>query len=294
MDWQSRKHIESQSRLHPEKTLPGESMTAMNLRNPRLQGVLVPLVTPLNPRKEVDRESVCKLLQSLKPVVDGFIPCLSTGEGRNLDDRRWHAMLEFTLAEGSDTLLIAGIEAPTTSDVVRRARTAKMRGVHTIIALPPFGKSIPQDRIYAHFARIAEVGLDLIVYNKQMMCGTPIQVDTLIRICRQIPAVVGVKEGSMDPAFTQQLLDAVPDVAVFLAWEHLFTKNRVHGSIAALSNLEPALCREAISNPSEAMQRKVDAAVAKYNIGQKNATWFRDIKLELVRRGILETDLTIV
>jgi 4-hydroxy-tetrahydrodipicolinate synthase len=265
-----------------------------NLRNPKVHGVLVPLITPLSERREVDRMSVQRLLQSLKSKADGFIPCLSTGEGRNLDDRRWRTMLELTLAESGSIPIIAGIEASTTSDVVRRAKEAKTLGVNVVIALPQFGESTPQDKIFAHFATLAEVGLEIIVYNKQMMCGTPIHIDTLIRMCRQIPAVIGVKEGSMDPAFTQQLLDAMPDVAVFLAWEHLFTKNVVHGSIAALSNLEPELCREAITNPNKEVQRRVDEVVVKHDIGPENMLWFRNIKSELVRRGIIETDLCVI
>ncbi|MBU1165704.1 dihydrodipicolinate synthase family protein [Candidatus Micrarchaeota archaeon] len=269
-------------------------MIATNLRNPKVQGVLVPLVTPLNEKREVDAKSVKRLLQSLKSRVDGFIPCLSTGEGRNLNDRSWRTMLEFTLAETSGTMVIAGIEASATSDVVRRVKETRTLGVDVVIALPQFGANIPQDKIFAHFATIAEAGLEIIVYNKQMMCGTPIHINTLIRICRQIPAIIGVKEGSMDPAFTQQFLDAVPDVAVFLAWEHLFTKNAAHGSIAALSNLEPELCREGVTNQNMGAQNKINDAIARYNIGSENTSWFYDIKLELVRRGIIETTYCIV
>ncbi len=269
------------------------ALISTDLRSPRIQGTFVPLVTPLSKAREVDEGGVKRLISSLKPPADGFIPCLSTGEGRYLDDRTWCRMLESTSSEAGDKRIVAGIEASTTADVVRRTREARALGLNIIITLPPFGDDVPQDEIFEHFAQIADVGLELIVYNKQMMCGTPIHIDTLIRICREIPGVVGVKEGSMDPVFTQRLLAAVPEVAVFHAWEHLFTKTPTHGSIAALSNLEPGLCCKAIENPGDEIQGRVDEAVVRYNIGPENMSWFRDIKSEPVRRGIIETDLCL-
>lgn len=264
----------------------------MNFRDPKIKGVITPIVTPLTNQRIVDKQSVRKIIKFLEPKVDAIIPCLSTGEGRHLDHNTWCKMLDFSLYESAGLLVIAGIEQRRTQDVITRAKIAKSMGINTIAALPPFGRDIPQEKIYEHFARIAELNIQILVYNKKLMSGTGIDLETLVRICG-IPNVVAVKEGSAEPQLTQRLLEAVEGVAILQAWEDLLTKTRTHGSIIPLSHLEPELCREALNNPSIEVQGRIDGAVSKYNIQGENQTWYSDVKTELQRRGIILTNTLV-
>jgi 4-hydroxy-tetrahydrodipicolinate synthase len=260
----------------------------MKLRNEKIRGIYVPLVTPLKGKEKVDQESLKKLVGLLRTKVDGLIPCLSTGEGRNLSESLWIQMLESTLSVSRGLPVIAGIELKSTTSVMRRAKMAMSIGIDTVAVLPPFGEDIPQITILRHYERIAEIGVNILVYNKQMMCGTAIDIDTLIGIC-QIPIVVAVKEGSANPVFTQKLLDSVSDVSVMMAWEKHLTKTITHGSIVPLANLNPELCRMALDSPSESVQEAVDAEVIRYHLEAENPTWYACVKKELVKRGLLSS-----
>ena len=261
------------------------------MRNEKIRGIFVPLVTPMNRKREVDGKSVKRLVAALEPKVEGFIPCLSTGEGRHMCESLWTRMVEFTL--GSAKLpVIAGIEQERTESVITRAKISISMGIDTVAVLPPFGENVPQEEILKHYMEIAETGVKILVYNKQLMCGTAIDIDTLMRIC-EIPSVVAVKEGSSDPEFTKKLLESVPDVSVMQAWETLLTKIRTHGSIVPLANLDPDLCRAALSLQSREMQKKVDKEVARFHLEAENPKWYESVKEELVKRGLLSTSFLI-
>jgi 4-hydroxy-tetrahydrodipicolinate synthase len=201
-------------------------------------------------------------------------------------------MMEFSLSEAGNLLVIAGIEQRKTEEVIARAEITRSMGIRTIAALPPFGENVPQERIFEHFARIAELDIQILAYNKKLMSGTAIDIETLVRICK-IPNIVAVKEGSADPQFTQKLQEAVEGIAILQAWENLLTKTRTHGSIVPLSHLEPELCREALDNPSRELQGRIDSAVSRYNIQAENQSWYSDVKKELVRKGIISTDTLV-
>jgi 4-hydroxy-tetrahydrodipicolinate synthase len=279
------------------------------LRDNRINGLFVPLVTPLNARRNVDRKSVRRLVNRLKPDVDGFIPCLSTGEGRHLTTRQWTDMLEFALTEADGHLVVAGIEAHDTKKVIERIKIAAVFGVRIIAALPPFGDNVQQDVIYGHYSEIAATGVSVLVYNKSLMCGTAIAMETLLQICK-MSNVVAVKEGSGDATFTRAVIDSVDGVAVLHAWEGMLTRvSGIDGAIIPLANLEPALCRRALDvleipfpvqmwssrrpldGPNEVVQLEVDALVAQWNLGADNPMWYADVKKELVRRGIISIDV---
>ncbi len=264
----------------------------MNMRNSRIKGVFVPLVTPLNRRKKLDKEGLGRLIGTLRPKVEGFIPGLSTGEGRYLGDRLFAELLESTLLFVGEFPIIAGIEQRDTEGVISRIKIAKSLGIGTFAVLPPFGKNTSQESIYAHFAKIAELGVEILVYNKEMMCGTAMELDTLVRLSK-IENVVAIKEGSADPKFTQRVLDSVQGIAVMQAWDDLLTEVRTHGSIVPLSNLEPELCRMALGVGSEETREKINETVVRYHLEAENPTWYKDVKKELVRRGIISTSVCI-
>ena len=264
----------------------------MKMRNPKIKGVFVPLVTPLKRNKKLDKRGLKRLIRTLKPKVDGFVPGLSTGEGRYLGNELFAKLLEATVLFAGDLPIIAGIEQEDTKGVISRIKITQSLGIKTVAVLPPFGKNIPQENTYAHFARIAELDVEILVYNKEMMCGTAIELDTLARLSK-IENVVAIKEGSADPQFTRRVLDSVEGVAIMQAWDDLLTEVKTHGSIVPLSNLEPELCRIALGTCSEEMRRKVNEAVTRFNLEAENPTWYKDVKKELVKRGIIKTAVLV-
>ncbi|MGI9064034.1 MAG: dihydrodipicolinate synthase family protein [Pseudonocardiaceae bacterium] len=254
--------------------------------------VIVPLVTPLDETGAVSERSVARLIESLHGNVTAFMPALSSGEGWALTEQQWHHMVSATRAHAGGRPVLAGIQLPDTTAVIDRAAVAAALGAEAIVVTTPFGSGVTQEEIYRHYAEIsAAVRLPLFVYNEAALSGNHIDLGTLVRICR-LPGVVGIKESSGSPELTRRIVDAVPWVPVFEGWEHLLLEAReVAGFIGPLANLEPRLCQDMLDDPTAPRQADINETCARY--GLLTDDWYRPLKRELARRGVLATDRTV-
>jgi 4-hydroxy-tetrahydrodipicolinate synthase len=258
----------------------------------RYSGTIVPLVTPLDAAGQVSIPSVGRLVASVRRQVTGLMPALSSGEGWKLSERQWTDMVAATVACADGLPVLAGLQVPDTAAVLDRARLAVRLGVDAIVVTAPFGAGVGQEDIWAHFRTvISTVDVPLFVYNESALSGNEIEFDTLVRICR-LPGVVGVKESSGSAELTSRLAAAVPGVPVFEGWENLLTAARgIAGMVGPLANLEPELCNAVLADPSGPRQAEVNAACERFSVFQDD--WYRSVKRELHRRGVVETDRTV-
>lgn len=255
--------------------------------------VLVPLVTPLDADANVCRQSVKQLVRACGSLVDGFIPCLTSGEGWNLSAAQWTDMLTYTLEFAGDThRVVVGIELRTTQEVIERAERARELGAREIIVTSPFAPGTSQEQIVEHYRAIhSSTSLDLLVYNESALSGNEKSFDTLLKIAR-LERVTGLKD-SPSQARTQAQIDRIREEGVdyFIGWERELAGALVSdGNVVSLANLEPALCRLAC----RAKQPEVAAIVARVNetfsLGEDD--WYAHVKRELAARGVLRSALT--
>lgn len=256
-------------------------------------GTIPPLVTPLTANGDVSSRCVRRLIASLHDQVTALMPTLSTGEGWALTGEQWRDMIAATRRHCHNLPVLAGIQLPTASEVIKRSRQATELGCDAIVVSAPYGDQIDQEQIYQHYAIIrAETTIPLFVYNEAQIGGNRIELSTLVRIC-QLPGIVGIKESSGTPALTRSIIHAVPGVPVFAGWEHLLLEvPHVAGLIGPLANLEPALCNQMLAAPTAQLQADIVKACQLY--GLLTDDWYRSIKIELKRRGILTTDHLVV
>ncbi|MEU3691324.1 dihydrodipicolinate synthase family protein [Streptomyces narbonensis] len=256
------------------------------------QGVIAALVTPFSETGEVSESGVARLLDTLRPHVDALLPNLSTGEGRWLTDGQWEDMLRATVKHAGELPVLAGVLRATTEQVLERARVAADLGAHGLVATSPYGTGVTQGEIYRHFADLAEQsGLPVIVYHGTEVSGNAADFDTLLRIC-ELPSVVGVKDSSGSSDFTRRLVGARPGARVLAGLEHLLLESGpVDGYVVALANVEPALCADLFAGRLADPEGSLTEACERY--GLEKDDWYRWVKTELYRRGVLETDRTV-
>lgn len=164
-------------------------------------GMFVPIVTPMK-NGTFDKESYAKLIQTLEPHVQGYVPCLSSGEGHKMNDELWSEVVETTVAL-TDKPVFAGIKRETMDAVKATMQVAEKLSVQGI-TLPVVGKS--NHEIEQYVTSIASTtNLPIIIYNTETQKITDIE--TLKRI-DQIQNVVAIKDSSMDQQFFDQMLEA--------------------------------------------------------------------------------------
>jgi 4-hydroxy-tetrahydrodipicolinate synthase len=71
-------------------------------------GIYLPLLTPFYKGK-FDGDSLGRLMADVDSHVDGFIPCLSSGEGALLSDDIWSQLVQYVRSNSKKTV-VAGIK----------------------------------------------------------------------------------------------------------------------------------------------------------------------------------------
>lgn len=181
--------------------------------------VLTAMVTPYTHDGAVDYAKVQKLTRHLlQNGSDGVLICGTTGESPCLtpDERAklWAAAKE---AVGEDGTLILGTTDNETAFSCDVAKKAERAGADALLAVAPYYNKPSQEGLYRHFAKIAaSADIPIILYNIPGRTGVTIQPETVLRLAKDCPNIVAIKDatGSLDSV--SQLKTMLPeDFAVY-------------------------------------------------------------------------------
>lgn len=254
-----------------------------------MQGIIPPLVTPLDHAGRVCEVSVKNLIGSLGGGFAALMPVLSSGEGRFVDKSQWRDMVSYAIKYGGGKPVYPGVVRQTTAEVINLGKQATKLGVAGITVTTPFGTEISQAEIYDHFVAIArEIDLPIFLYNEELISGNTIEVETFIKLFETLP-ICGVKESSGDIAVFDAITTVAGEIPVFQGWENLaLASKQGAGYIFPLANLDCRLCVETYLRTSDGdLQAQINDLCASYGLFEKD--WFKRIKIELHRRGIITT-----
>jgi len=170
------------------------------------------MVTPFDDAGRLDVQAAIDLARWLAAHgSDGLVLSGSTGESSVLtDDEKadlWRAVA------GAVTIpVIAGTGSNDTEHSVTMTKLAATCGVDGLLAVTPYYNRPSQAGIDAHFRAMAEAGggLPMVLYDIPVRSGRRIGHDTLLRLAREVPAIVGLKDAAADPAGTAHLAAQVP------------------------------------------------------------------------------------
>jgi len=165
-----------------------------------LDGVYVPVVTPFDPRGDLDLGVLAAVVEHvLGAGVRGVVAGGTTGEYYALTDaERIDVMRTIHTATAGRAVLVAGCTAAATRQSVALATAARDLGYDALmLAAPP--TSLPQQHeLAAHFLAVADAaGLPTILYNYPARAGVEIGLECLDRVAGH-PLIVGLKESSGD------------------------------------------------------------------------------------------------
>ncbi|MGW4566353.1 dihydrodipicolinate synthase family protein [Streptomyces sp. NPDC004561] len=248
----------------------------------------VALVTPVTERGSVSEDGTARLVAAVRPYADALLPALGTGEGTRLTDPQWRAVVAATVRHADGLPVFAGILRPTTAEVAARARTARELGAAAIVAATPFGPGVSQEEMVRHYTDLTSATpLPVIVYHESAVSRNALDRDTLLRICA-LPGIAAVKDSAGDAAATRELIAAGPGVPVLQGLERLLLDSGpVDGCVVALGNVEPELCRDLMTDPSDENAARLAEARARYGLDRDD--WYLTLKNELHRRAVVPT-----
>ena len=212
---------------------------------PMFQGSIVALVTPFRSGK-VDEAKLRELVEMhVAQGTDGIVPCGTTGESPTLSHDEHKRVVEIVVEAARGRLhVIAGTGSNATTEAIDLTAHAKKAGATGALVVNPYYNRPTQEGLYRHFRAVAEaVDIPILVYNIAGRTAVNVETDTLVRLVKDCPNIVGVKEasGSLDQ-MTQVILACGPDFSVLSGDDNItlpLMSVGGRGVISVIANIVP-------------------------------------------------------
>jgi 4-hydroxy-tetrahydrodipicolinate synthase len=163
--------------------------------------LITAMITPFNEDGEINWVEVDRLVEKLiKDGSDSILVSGTTGEAPTLSNEEKIELFKRVkeVAKGR-AKVIAGSTNYCTKESIELTKEAEKVGVDGILATAPYYNRPPQDGLYKHFGSIANsTSLPIIIYNIPSRTAVNILPETLYKIAKDFPNVIGVKEASGD------------------------------------------------------------------------------------------------
>lgn len=127
-----------------------------------------------------------------------LVPCGTTGEAATLSaEEHFHVVRVCVDQTAGRVPVIAGAGSNDTRVAIENIKAAKEAGAEAALMVPPYYNRPNQEGIFRHFEAVANsCDLPIILYNVPARTVTDISVETMGRIAKAFPSVVGVKDAT--------------------------------------------------------------------------------------------------
>jgi 4-hydroxy-tetrahydrodipicolinate synthase len=180
--------------------------------SPRFGRVITAMVTPFDEDGALDLPAARDLARWLAAHgSDALVLSGSTGESSVLTDdekvQLWRAVAEVVTIP-----VIAGSGSNDTAHSIAMTRAAAQSGADGVLIVTPYYNRPSQAGISEHFRVVAEAAGDLpvLLYDIPVRSGRRIETATMLRLAREVPAIVGLKDAAGDPPGTAHLAAQAP------------------------------------------------------------------------------------
>ena len=171
------------------------------MAKPGFRGVFTAIITPFTKTGKIDWNSYERLLdEQLEAKVSGIVPCGTTGESPTTSHEEDHRLIDFTIRHlKGRALVIPGTGSNATSEALSLSKHAAKAGADALLLVNPYYNKPTQKGLYLHFKAIADsVDIPCILYNIKGRTAVNLETNTLIRLMKDCPNILGVKEASGD------------------------------------------------------------------------------------------------
>lgn len=162
-------------------------------------GAGVAIVTPFHENGEVNYEKFEELIEfQISNKTDAIVVCGTTGESSTLTHEEHLAVIRYCAEKVNGRIpVIAGAGSNCTKTAIYLSQEAEAAGVDGLLLVTPYYNKATQNGLYEHFKMIADsVKLPIILYNIPSRTGCNLEPSTIVRLCREVPNITGVKEAS--------------------------------------------------------------------------------------------------
>jgi 4-hydroxy-tetrahydrodipicolinate synthase len=225
------------------------------MRRNMFRGVTTAMVTPFLADGSVDFEGLRKNTEhQIKNGISGLLPLGTTGETPTLteDEKEQVVRNVVEVANGFERKIpvLVGVGTNSTKKTIKNSVLAQEWGADALLVVTPYYNKPTQEGLINHFHAVCDSNdLPIIVYNIKGRTGTNIETDTLKRIVEK-ENIIGVKEASGDINQMMDVLEKIPEIAVYSGDDGITFPLIClggQGVISVVSNLLPGLVVKLVS-----------------------------------------------
>src|SRR6476661_4828367 len=187
--------------------------------NPRsfagqLHGVFGFPITPFRPDLSLDLDALARNVDEMASYpFCALVAAGGTGELYSLSPDEIQQVIETTVKAVNGRMPVVAGTGYNVTLGVEIARGAEKAGAQSVLVLPPYYSSAPEDGLFAYYRAIGEAtGLPLMVYSRDWAVFTP---EMVARLADRVPTLAAWKDGQGDIRKYQRIMSYNGDR---LAW----------------------------------------------------------------------------
>ena len=180
----------------------------------KFAGSCVAIVTPMTDGGRIDTDAYRALLAwHIAEGSDSIVVAGTTGESPTLSMDEHHAIIKQTVGEVAGRVpVIAGVGANATAEAVALTQRAAADGADAGLSVVPYYNRPTQAGLVAHFTQVANAtDMPIILYDVPGRCVVGLDDATVVQLAQACSNIIGIKDATGDVARVarlQAMLDA--------------------------------------------------------------------------------------
>lgn len=212
------------------------------------KGLGIALITPFTLNGEIDYKALKRLIEyQLTNGADFLCVLATTGEAPCLSKQEKDEMTVFIKElVGGRVPILKYCGGNNTAAVVEEIKTTDWSGIDGMLSICPYYNKPSQEGLYRHFKAIAEASpLPVVLYNVPGRTGVNMKAETTVRLAKDFPNIVAVKEASGSLEQIDEIIKNKPDNFDVISGDDALTFSMVaSGAAGVISVIGNALPKE--------------------------------------------------
>jgi len=208
-------------------------------------GTYTAIVTPFK-NANLDEPALERLIKGqIKAGVDGIVPVGTTGESPTVTYEEHIYIIELAVKFAARRIkVLAGSGGNSTAEAVYLTERAEKAGADGSLQVTPYYNKPSQEGLFQHFREVArKTKLPIILYSIPGRSVIEIGLETVKRLVRECPNIIGIKEAGGNPDRVSQLRAALGPRFEILCGVDAFTLSFMavgaQGVVSVASNVIP-------------------------------------------------------
>lgn len=184
------------------------------MRETRLKGMGVALITPFKEDGSVDYDALLRLVDyQLENGTDFLCVLGTTAETPTLTKEEKEKVKRTIIDRVNGRLpILLGVGSNSTQVVVDSVKNDDMTGVDALLVVVPYYNKPSQEGIYQHYKAVAEAtDLPIVLYNVPGRTGVNMTAETTLRLANDFENIVAIKEASGNIAQMDEIIKNKPE-----------------------------------------------------------------------------------